>query len=344
MHIPWLFALLKRLIRKKDTVKQGFPLLDLPLDLVYNIIDELKLPEKILLSQTCRLLRYTLHRKCASTMCRATAHKRLEYLAVLGHTLPDHRLCTSCRALHLLNYEDIPAMKSGKINNSCPVPRVLGSRHHMLPCYSISFHHVQLAIKYTRLKNFHQEYREKILQTFQVKIPRFCSVPLVFSAIPVVVYGRFLLMTVFHFYNAVEPTPSSTIFEAPVRICPHLGTGLYMSNNPLLAAVRLARTESRRGRRGKLYSCDQCPTEFRVFTYDRDVTLRVWQDLGSGISPTDPYWCSHIPSVNNSLYRGTKFDYEHGSIVDSFYKGTPLLAKSRLCDIISISRCLGVYT
>ena len=47
----------------------------------------------------------------------------------------------------------------------------------------------------------------------------------------------------------------------------------------------------------------------------------MWQDLGDGISPTDPYWTSHIPSENNGLYRGAKFDYEHGSIADMFYSG-----------------------
>ena len=272
MHLPSLLALFKRAIRKKDVVKQDVVkqdvvkqdvvkqdvvkqnvvkqdclLLNLPVDLIYNILDELQWPEKILLSQTCQLLWYTLHQKYSSAMRRATIYERLEYLTVLGKILPDHRLCTSCRALHLLDYRDLPTMRPGSFKNPCPVPDSLESRHYLHPYYSIAFHHVQLAIKYTRHRNFHQEHRAKLLQSFEITFPRLYSMGLMFSATPVIVCGRFILMTAFYFYDAEEPIPISTISDAPLQICPHLRSGLFLSPNFLLEAIRLARKEGQRG-------------------------------------------------------------------------------------------------
>lgn len=321
MNIRLLLSFLSRTTRKTKAVKQKAFLLNLPLALVYDIFDELQLAEKVLLSQTCRDLWYTLRCQCSSAMAQATAVERLKCLALLGDILPDHRLCTSCRSLHLLDPKDLPDTHHDKLYLSCPAPETMCSRHCFMPFYPIAFRHVQLAIKYTRLDGVHQDYRADILRKFTTFIPHFCSMRLNFGADPVIIRGRFILMTVFTFYTAVEPISSSNLSQAYFQICPHLGAGSpLIPDNTLLAAARFASNDGQRGLHQELHSCDRCPTDFRIEIYDRRATLCVWQDLGDGSSPADPYWRSHIRDEGNNLFKGKKISYEHASVRMFYYR------------------------
>lgn len=325
MDIRRLLAFFPRRTRKKDAVKKNSSLLDLPLELLHDIFDELHLPEKILLSQTCRDLWYKLRYQCSSAIRQASAVERLECLAVLGDILPDHRLCTSCRALHLLDPKDLPVTGYDKFYTPCPARETSWSRHRLMPYYAIAFRHVQLAIKYTRLKDIHQDYRASILQKFTVSIPRWYSMRLNFTAEPVIINGRFILMTIFVFYTAVGPMSFSNLSQAHFHICPHLGVGPLILDNRLVAAIRLAFNvaDAKRGSHQKAHSCDRCPTDYRIVVKDRRATFYAWQDLGAGISPEDPYWRSHIWDEENGLFKGTRFSYEHGSVRDLYYsRGT----------------------
>lgn len=323
MDLRWLLAFFSRTTRKKVTVKQNSPLLDLPLVLVYDIFDELQLPEKVLLSQTCRDLWYLLRSKCSVTFREATAVDRLECLAVLGDILPDYRLCTSCRALHLLDPKDLPVTGYDKFHKPCPAPEAMWSRHRLMPYYAIAFRHVQLAMKYTRLEGIYQDYRASILQRFTILIPLFYSMRLKFTAEPLIVNGRFILMTTFVFYELARPISFSTLSHAYFGFCPHLSAGdeLLDPDNPLFVAIRHAFNvaDGQRGLHQEVHSCDRCPTDYLIAVEDGRATLYVWQDLGAGTSAADPYWRSHIWDDKNNAFNGTKFSYEHGSIRDLYY-------------------------
>ncbi len=317
MYIRSLLGFFRRTAKKKDAVKQDSLFLNLPLALVYDIFDELQLSEKILLSQTCRDLWYILRHQCSSAMRQVTVEERLECLTRLGNILPDHRLCTSCPALHILDPKDLPVVRY----DNCPSPESAWDFRYLTLCYSLAFRHVQLAIKYTRLKDYHQDYLAKILQPFRITIPKFYSMRLTFAAIPVIIHGRFILMKASIFNAAVEPISFSTISKAPFGICPHLSIWLPVQDNPLLEAMRSACNDGQCG----LHSCDRCPTDYRIITDCRGATLYVWQDLGAGTCPADPYWRSHIYGEDSSRYRGTKFNYQHGSVKDLYYsRGTEL--------------------
>lgn len=318
MHIRQLFDFFPFIRRRKGRVKQNSSLLDLPLDLLYDILDQLQLPEKLLLSQTCRDLWCTLRSQCSSAIQQATAVERLECLAVLGDMLPDHRFCTSCRALHHLDTKDLPTMRNDIFHRPCPAPEAMWSRHRLMPYYSIAFRHVQLAIKYTRLTRVHQEYRARILQKFTISIPPFYS----FTAEPSIIQGRFILMSTWAFPKAVGPMAVSTLSQMHFQICPHLGKGISLiPENPLIAAIRFASNVAD-GQHGVLQdenSCDRCPTDFMISVEDKRAILCVWQDLGAGTSSADPYWRSHIYSKENNLFKGTSFSYEHGSVREFYY-------------------------
>jgi len=333
-----LLALFSRPTKPKDFIEQQSPLLNLPLDIVHAIIDELPLPAMILFSQTCRDLRLLIQSKCYSTVRQASAAKRLDFLCALGHILPDHRLCAHCRALHLVDLKDLPVTAYDTFYKPCTAPEPLFSRHRLLPYYAVAQRHVQLAIKYTRLAGTHQSYRASILQRFTISYPEFYSLGLDFTAEPIVVHGRFILKTTWDFREAAAPVSFAMISHASFGLCAHLRAATRF-------AFEVADVQS--GFHQEAHSCDRCPTDCSIVVQGSRAIFHVWQDLGSGLSPMDPYWLSHINDVINDVenneFSGTKFCYKHGSVRDLYYgSGTPpqvsqsIRCRTRKLNIISV--------
>jgi len=326
MHIGRLIAFLLGNKRNKTIVKQESSFLDLPLDLLFDVFDHLQLSERTLLSQTCRGLRYAFHHKCVLAFRVASVAERLECLAMLGDVLPDHRLCTPCGRLHLLDPKDLPVMDYDKFYRPCPalehvMSRVM-SRVYCMPYYAIAYRHVQLAMKYTRLECIHQNYRANILQKFTITIPRWYSTKLKFTAEPRIVRGRYILMTTNVFCAYEGPISYSLLSQVCFRLCPHLCASELVSSlqpdNQLLVTMRLAFNRAKV--EPEMYSCDQCPTDYVIAVEDDRVTFNTWQDLGTGISEADSYWRSHVwDESENNRFRSAKFCYEHGSIRDMYY-------------------------
>lgn len=225
-----------------NPIRQESPFLDLPLDIVYLVFDELPLHGRILLSQTCRDLRSVLRSKCYSAVRKASAAERLALLRVLGDILPDRRLCTPCRALHLVDHKDLPVTDYDYYYRPCPAPERIWSRHYLNARYAVAHRHVQLAIKYTRLGNVHQRYRARISQRFTTSFPGYYSMNLEFTAEPLVVHGRFILMTTFDFHEAAAPLSFTTLSHAYARFCPHLALGgtRHLQGDPFMAVIRSA--------------------------------------------------------------------------------------------------------
>lgn len=322
MAIRRLLALWSRLIRPRNPIRQDSPFLDLPLDIVHAIFDELPLHAKILLSQTCRDLRLRLRSMCYLSVRRASAAERLEFLGALADILPDHRLCTHCRALHLVDPKDIPVTEVNKYYKPCPAPEPIWSRYRLGPRYAVAHRHVQLAIKYTRRQDVHQRYRASILQRFTTSFPNFYSLRLEFTAEPLVIHGRFILMTTFDFHEAAAPLSYETISRTMIKICPHLVIGFFSRDNPLTAGIRFAfqAADGQSGSYQEFRSCDRCPTDYLILIRERRATFYAWTDLGSGSSPMDPCWSSHLlDHKTNNQFTGTKFCYEHGSVRDMYY-------------------------
>lgn len=315
MGIPRLLTYFLRTIKPRNGIKQHSFLLNLPIELLYEIFEQLALPEKLLFSQTCRDLWRLLRHKCSLTFEKADGPTRRYCLYALGDILPDHRYCFDCRALHLLNPNDIIFRGWDEYPKSY-TSSMFEDWHFMSPCYALAFRHVQLAIKYTRLRNFHQDYLSSIMQTF-TKTMLHHSMRLKFTAEPVVIDGRFLLMASFTFYEITTPMSSSTLLESHFGLCPHLTVcEPLLPTKPLVALINSAfvNPPSSRTSYHGLRSCDYCPTDYSLIIGDKRATFSTWQDLGAGASPTDPYWSSHVSTDTNNPYTCTKFEYEHGSI------------------------------
>lgn len=67
-----------------------------------------------------------------------------------------------------------------------------------------------------------------------------------------------------------------------------------------------------------------CPSDYKIVLLDRMLTVFVWHDLGTGVSLEDPYWQSHVETMENNRHKGTKFCYEHGGIEKMYYSGGTL--------------------
>ena len=327
MALHWLFKFFKHTILKRPDVakpvidsvakKQTSLFLNLPLDILHVINDELSLSARILLSQTCKDLRYQLRDDCCSTLRNASPEERLKILCDLGIILLDYQLCINCCALHPVDAKDLPIVSFYRI---CLAERTGESRYRLNSAYIICFHHVQLAIKYTGLEETYQRMRASILQSFQTFLPQdHSSIKVEFFAKPFVVRKRFLLLTNYIFYSPLEPLTHISISQTFVHFCPHLyfNTLVGVREKPVAKAIRYAMiTDEISFPRMRKFSCKYCPTDCVVWVWDNRIVIRVWQDLGTGASPEDPHWRSHTRGPYDDV---PVFDYEHGSIRKTYF-------------------------
>lgn len=323
--LRWLTHFITYTRRLQYRGKQNSLLMKLPLDILYEIIDQLHLDLSalILLSQSCSDLWYLLRFKCASAMRKASPTERLECLEVLAYHLPYHRLCSGCQALHIVDPKDVPKTSYFtttycKSRNTCGEPKSGWAKGPMTFYYHLEFRHVQLAIKYTRLRNVHQDYRARLLQRYAETENDWYDAAVTTTVEPVVVRGRFILMRTFLFRELDKPLSVEIFAQMCLRICPHLNIfeNIYRPGG-IIEAIRRVFDLAGSQRRVPLevHSCDQCPTDYVVMLHGDQIRLQVWQDFGSGTSPTDPYWRSQI----FASYDDPRFAYKHGSIRTLYY-------------------------
>ena len=303
--------------------KQSPKFSDLPLEILFLVIEHLSLPERIIVSQSCKGLWQALRINCSDSFSRASVDEQRGCLAALGDTLPDYRHCEACRRLHPLVLHDVPSATDAQYFGLCPAPDCITTRHCMIEYYAIAFRHVQLATKYTRLKHYHQDYCSLLLEAFIKFVANYYSMSLRFQATPNVVDGKFLLMTLYTFQG--ESISIAKLLRAGVVLCPHLTLRQpdkhYLS---LYTSVCDAFERLPSGLSKSSY-CKKCPTDYSVKASKGEFEFNVWQDLGDGRSITDPYWTSHLWSeIDNTK---SDFDYEKGSIRKRWYKARPVRSR-----------------
>ena len=298
MYLCGLFDSLFHIRSKYITRKQKSRFLQLPLELLLDIWDEVQLPETILLSQVCRALRDTLHARCLSAYAQATSKECLRSLAILGNIPPDHRSCTRCLALHPINPKDLPSAYGLDYRQSCPAPEPARSCHEMMPVYAIAFQHVQLAMKYTHLQHHHQDYRANLMRKFTSTWPSICPRRLRFIAEPRIIQGKLFLMAAIIYNQKSESSLLFNLSRANLSLCAHIGLkgAVSQDSDVLLSAVRRASqmADDPYGSIRDIYSCDKCPTDYSIHYEQEKAIFCVWQDLGAGASPADPYRQSHL--------------------------------------------------
>ena len=76
------------------------PLLDLPLDIVFEIADLLPIHTKVILSQTSSDLRAVMKPDITKALLCAPRSERITYLRLREKAMPHLRLCYMCMKLH----------------------------------------------------------------------------------------------------------------------------------------------------------------------------------------------------------------------------------------------------
>ncbi|CAD6565711.1 MAG: hypothetical protein ASARMPREDX12_006733 [Alectoria sarmentosa] len=298
-------------------VEQTSAFLDLPIDILFIIRDQLPLSAKILLSHTCKPMWYMLCSECSSQLKAMVREDRFNTLTELGNLLPDNYHCIKCNILHPVEPDDIPDLTNWyRRRHSCRTPSQMFDHVHPESSYAVSFHHVQLALKYSRMKEKHQDCRTNILQNFEIR-PVGSPIIKTFAAKPKVVNARFILLATYVLYAGALRDATKSHYNKYIMFCPHhhfgIGTGLGNSFAAILqkAAINAATMQDQHT---ELFSCDRCPTDYSVVVEDDEAVLEAWHDLGNGLSVEDPSWQSHLYSDQNKLLKGLQFNYEHGSI------------------------------
>ncbi|KAI5860243.1 hypothetical protein GGS23DRAFT_581756 [Durotheca rogersii] len=317
-------------------------LLQLPVDVILLISQALSSASRALLSQTCCSLRAVLGSHSAATLER---HQRLEYLAGVARDLPERWVCEACVKLHRVVNLDTPKEPQ---HMSCPLGwdswrhRAYHYRRHRLDSrlVRLDHRHVQLALKYTRLRDEgHREYLQKLLEPYRddnfVTHIYPCR-PGVLAArylvYPKVVVGadnnlRYMTLSTWLYHTDIEPISPFAVGD--LYVCPHLCFlhSLWLKFGPVgrVGAVIHAALETQ-GASGELFgACPRCHTDFSVRASQDHVELSVWQDLGPEGHPENPAWLSQNNMVrqetSNANLEALALAHEPGSVRRLYYSG-----------------------
>ncbi|KAH6603232.1 hypothetical protein Trco_008007 [Trichoderma cornu-damae] len=120
-------------------------------------MENLEFHDRFLLSQTCTALRHITFRNWSVEINHLSPEQEHVFWAGLAYASPRHWACPKCRKLHRIDKSDTPTMHASR-QQLLPCKADLSRGITLGPGYSIQHHHIQFALKLSRLGNAHQEY------------------------------------------------------------------------------------------------------------------------------------------------------------------------------------------
>lgn len=209
----------------------------LPVEALLLVLEELPIQNQLVLSQTCYSLRRTYQLYSIAHPSQAQPfliREKLDYLTCMARSMPDKWVCSVCVKLHPISEEDRPELPS----SAAPCKALNWFQayekhdHHGFGLYTLSHRHVQLALKYLRLRyqdankysNKYKGYLQKLLaphSTVFVSRPGMPTEKGQDWAIPQIADGRFLLASKWDYVDdkpSVELTPDRVGF---LHVCAH---------------------------------------------------------------------------------------------------------------------------
>ncbi|KAJ2978018.1 hypothetical protein NUW58_g7628 [Xylaria curta] len=316
--------------RPSEKPNADVPFLQLPAKVIHLIAKSLTPADIALLSQTCRSMRESLNKyPNAAALSRADY---FAYLAGMARGLPNQWLCDYCMALHPIDKRDKPTTKWRPC--SCPNYSVLASHRRCRlqnPNIPFEHHHIQLALKYTRLgQRKYDSYLRALLEPYQewhfyTMGRRAIDHEAHYFAFPRIVTGgdgnpRYLLFSTCRYLGGGRDMLIQNL--GCQDICPHLhfrdDGDYYQYNNNLFRAFQYALEPKYHGHEWEA-ACPRCATDFSVTRRGRNLYLKVWQDFGPEGSPIDLAWRSQtfrpgLDGIENGPTEGPTLYHEPGSI------------------------------
>lgn len=320
-------------------------------DIFLLILNYLALHDKFLLSHTCKVFRHSTYHDWDSEISRLSFSDRVGFWAGLAYTLPHYWACPKCCKLHLINTSDVPATLNRQQLVPCQADLSRGIGTEM---YSIHNHHIQFALKLSRLGK-HQQYLGALMKPYtDIRVSLLNPLTDSYTAEPKIIKKQFILREEWNISNDTSTTlplfPENGTFRMPV--CPHLGltsSGLASSRmrkkwDAERLQLRHKMTELEQLTLFKemtlvedgiafafrfpgnwIYnSCLRCPTDIGIIvsTDERKVTVRAWHNFGVEGSPMDTNWRIHVADPLQAWATlGSYMDYTHGSVRTLWMEG-----------------------
>ncbi|KAL7892200.1 hypothetical protein HDV63DRAFT_398793 [Trichoderma sp. SZMC 28014] len=304
MDIIKLSTRLIRRVRSK-THPQTY-ILQLPVELLLKILDYLPPYSQLLVYQTCRPLRTLVrqHFLDGKGDLLATLEDRLRYLTHLARSTPERWVCAKCCKLHQTCKWDTPVYRGAYHLPACGegMGYVEDSECKRLANdgYAASHRHIELTLKYVRLKSSKKEHRKHLQRLlaphhFQTQSPHSISVAEGILAqksfYPKVVDGRYLLLTVRTYLGTSTPVSPQSIKS--LLICPHQYTfGSFRRRNEMKIYLDTVfyMAFSAPPNTPFFCSCLACGTDISIQTSPERILVCAWQDLGPEATVYDPDW------------------------------------------------------
>ncbi|KAL7787142.1 hypothetical protein V8C37DRAFT_412177 [Trichoderma ceciliae] len=285
--------LIRLVWRRCDTQPQTHSyILQLPLEVLLKIFAFLPPHSQLLVYQTCRPLRVIIHQYFLARRGEipATPKDRLNYLTHLARSLPDR--WTRSWDTPSVRPSYYPKCGDGK---AYAFEKHSESKIFLNYEYSPAHRHVELTLKYTRLKSqkrTHWKHLKRLLTPHHAETQRPDYIA--------VVDGRYLLFTV-RTYLGVGTTVSRKSIEF-IEICPHLSSfaelrsrnGLKLDLNMILYMAFSAPPNTR-----TFYPCLACRTDVSIQISPERAIICAWQDLGPEGTVYDPVWEAIVRKTTN---------------------------------------------
>lgn len=260
----------------------------LPDEILLLVLDEVSLHDKFLLSQTCSTMRRIASCDWGRGLDQLSLAEKFDFWTGLAYVLSDHFVCANCCRLHRVHRSDLSKSR----------PRRCYVRKHYMQHHQVQHHQVQLALKYHRLGDTHQEYLQALLAPWTVPYhPSLAK----YSARPKIVRNRYILQEEWTLFNDGDPVSKESLGRDSVVLCPHL-VFIYDGYSPwspqeqrpgIEFSDKISRAFDRPGEE-EYHHCRYCPTDYLIVVIDPgSVRFTAWHDFGPHGSPLDLQWTTH---------------------------------------------------
>ena len=299
------------------------PLFNVPLDIFLVICDVLPLASLVFLSQTCFDARSRLEGICLNEISRLDSNAYIDFLVDLAFALPNYQVCARCSTLHHVDVQDFPSSEYRRKGYMCmrrPTrPTERRDYYSFGESYFLTHYHVQLALKYHRLKHSYQGYLENLMAPYLWISPTNRSSKTTCAAKPMIVNGEFLLFTTWTFENKQKKSDLPDLIRS-FMICPHISC---RACDRVGGPIRLVDDLDRivldpRIRITKF--CRRCPTDLKLYATGSKLKCHVWQNMGRALSQNDDTWHIFCSDVDNTWLTDLNVRHKPNSIRNKYIK------------------------
>ena len=316
--------------RAKDQYAGSGPFEILPLEMIQYIASFLPSSAAAAFALCNHYLRYALGAQYWMELREPRQRKERElFLQLLDRDLLDHVFCHHCARLHLSTPPGMGDWDDVQLYNRMRLRRCydeeMRARTYFYYPHTFRFENVQMAMKLHRLGLDTKKYLEALSHVERTSYP----LPHV-EIFHARIVSDEMIIRAQHWFYLIPDGPilklSREVSPCP-RVCAHLQSSLhYIDDNTL---TKLLHCKVRHINKKQdpctqctgLTQCRYCPTEMQIDVkmfrgWGTALVVTKWLAVGSGESPQDPKWLSHLQA--NDIQTIPAFPFKAGTIKEAF--------------------------